>query len=227
MADYRSVVPVDDDVPAPIAAVLGCAVLTGGGAVVNEAKPRPGSTGAVVGLGGVGLAAMITALAHDGVRVIAIDTLASKLETALELGAHEAMTPEQATERGVRADTVIEAVGRASVFGFALSITALGGTTITVGLPAPDDTIEFAPLGIVAEGRPIIGSYMGSALPSRDIPKFVEMWRAGRLPIERLITSHIGLDGLNAAMDDLADGTQLRQVISFIDDGSGVLDRAS
>lgn len=215
VVDQRSLVPVDDDVPAEIAAVLGCAVLTGGGAVLNVAKPGPGSSLAVVGLGGVGLAAMITALAFDGVHVIAIDPLESKLQTALELGAHEAFTPEQATARGVRADVVLEAVGRASVFAFSMSITAFGGTTITVGLPAPEDTIDFAPLGLVAEGRSVVGSYMGSALPARDIPRFVEMWRGGRLPVERLITSHIGLEDLNLAMDQLAEGTQLRQVITF------------
>ncbi|GAA2085266.1 alcohol dehydrogenase catalytic domain-containing protein [Aeromicrobium tamlense] len=215
VVDHRSLVPVEDDVPPNVAAVLGCAVLTGGGAVINVAKPRSGQTVAVVGLGGVGLAAALTALSYEGVRVVGIDPLGHKRAAALQAGVHEALTPDEAAEKGFKADAVIEAVGSGRVFASAIALTAPGGKTITVGLPAPDDTIELSPLALVAEGKTLVGSYLGSAVPKRDIPVFVDMWRAGQLPLEHLVSSTIALDDINRAMDDLADGSELRQIIDF------------
>ena len=209
----NAVVPVDDDVPPVLASVLGCAVLTGGGAVINAARPRPGETVAVVGLGGVGMAAVLTALAHDDVHVIAIDPVAAKLDIAVDLGADRALTPDDAVAEGIRAHSVIECAGSVRAFETAVALTRAGGRTITVGLPHPSARAEISPLALVAEGRTIIGSYLGSAVPSRDLPTFIDWWRAGRLPLERLITSTIGFDELNAAMDSLADGTVLRQVL--------------
>jgi Zn-dependent alcohol dehydrogenase len=215
-----SVVPVPDDIPPAVAALLGCAVLTGGGAVLNVAKPRPGQTVAVVGLGGVGMAAVLTALAHDDVRVVAVDQLPEKLATARRLGAHETYTPESATDAAVKAAAVIEAAGHPAALQTAIELTAPGGQTITVGLPPPDARISVSPLGFVAEGRSLIGSYLGSAVPARDIPRFVELWRTGRLPVESLVSSTITLDDINDAMDRLADGTAVRQLITF-DTGQG------
>ncbi|GAS99772.1 alcohol dehydrogenase GroES domain-containing protein [Mycolicibacterium canariasense] len=213
VVDRRSVVPVDDDVPPVVASLLGCAVLTGGGAVLNAGRPAPGQTVAVVGMGGVGMAAMLTALAHDDVRVTAVDRLPEKLSRARELGAHETYAPEDAS--GVKAEVVIEAVGHPAALETAVGLTAPGGKTITVGLPRPDARISLSPLALVAEGRSLIGSYLGSAVPARDIPRFVELWRAGRLPVETLVSSMITLDQINAAMDALADGTAVRQIIEF------------
>jgi Zn-dependent alcohol dehydrogenase len=210
-----SVVPVSDDIPPPVAALLGCAVLTGGGAVLNVGKPRPGQTVAVVGLGGVGMAAVLTAMAHDDVHVVAIDQLPEKLAAARRLGAHETYTPESATDTGSKAAVVIEAAGHPAALQTAIELTAPGGKTITVGLPPPDARISLSPLGFVAEGRSLIGSYLGSAVPARDIPRFVELWRSGRLPVESLVSSTIELDDINAAMDHLADGTAVRQLIAF------------
>ena len=213
VVDWRSVVPVDDDVPPVVAALLGCAVLTGGGAVLNAGRPRPGQTVAVVGMGGVGTAAMLTALAHDDVRVIAVDALPEKLDRARDLGAHAAHTPD--TLDAFKADVVIEAVGHPAALTTALALTAPGGSTVTVGLPRPDARVEVSPLGFVAEGRSLIGSYLGSSVPARDIPRFVDMWRAGRLPVEELVSSRIDLDHINEGMDRLADGRAVRQVIEF------------
>ena len=213
VVDRRSVVPVDADVPPVVASLLGCAVLTGGGAVLNAGRPVAGQTVTVVGMGGVGMAAMLTALAHDDVRVIAVDTLPEKLARARELGAHEALSPSQAD--GIKAEVVIEAVGHPSALETAVGLTAPGGRTVTVGLPRPDARISLSPLALVAEGRTLIGSYLGSAVPSRDIPRFVEMWRAGRLPVEALVSASISLDQINAGMDALAYGTAVRQVIEF------------
>jgi alcohol dehydrogenase len=210
-----SVVPVPDDVPPPVAALLGCAVLTGGGAVLNVGRPQPGQTVIVVGLGGVGMSAVMTALAHDDVRVIAIDQLPEKLSAATALGAHEAYTPQEATEEAVKAPIVVEAAGHPAALQTAIALTAPGGRTITVGLPPPSARIEVAPLGFVAEGRSLIGSYLGSAVPARDIPRFVELWRSGRLPVESLVSSTIGLEDINSAMDRLAEGAAVRQLITF------------
>lgn len=212
VVDRRSAVPVDDDVPAEVAALLGCAVLTGGGALLNVGRPRPGQSVMVVGLGGVGMAALLTALALDGVRVIGVDANPDKLDAARELGAHEVYGP---AGLDVRADVVVEAAGGVRAFETAVAATAPGGRTITVGLPAPDARASISPLALVAEGRTIVGSYLGSAVPARDVPVFARMWQEGRLPVERLISARIGLTGLNAAMDRLADGSAVRQVVVF------------
>ncbi len=216
VVNQASVVPVPDDVPPSVAALLGCAVLTGGGAVLNAGRPAPGQTVAVVGLGGVGMAAVLTALAFDDdVHVVAIDRLPEKLTAAHDFGAHRCYTPEQAVAEDVRAQVVIEAVGHPSALQTAIELTAPGGRTITVGLPPPDARISVSPLSLVAEGRALIGSYLGSAVPGRDIPRFVELWRAGRLPVPALVSATITLDDINAAMDHLADGTTVRQLIDF------------
>lgn len=218
VVDRRSVVAVDDDVPADVAAVLGCAVLTGGGALLNSAKPGPADRIMVVGLGGVGMAAVLVAAAlreGTGRDVIAVDTVADKLKIALELGASESYTPSEILERGIQAEVVIEAAGNVRAFETAVAATAPGGTTVTVGLPAPDARAEISPLALVAQGRSIIGSYLGSAVPERDIPEYVRMWREGKLPVERLISARIRLEDINEAMDELAAGHALRQVILF------------
>ncbi|MBJ7464000.1 MAG: alcohol dehydrogenase catalytic domain-containing protein [Mycolicibacterium sp.] len=212
VVDRRSVVPVDPDVPAVVASLLGCAVLTGGGAVLNAGRPRAGQTVAVVGMGGVGMAAMLTALAHEDVRVIAVDRLPDKLALARDLGAHATYTPEEVTEK---AEVVIEAVGHAAALEGAIALTAPGGRTITVGLPAPDARISLSPLSLVAEGRTLIGSYLGSAVPARDIPRFVGLWRDGKLPVEKLVSATLALDEINSGMDELADGRAVRQIIEF------------
>ncbi|KAA0114119.1 alcohol dehydrogenase catalytic domain-containing protein [Mycolicibacterium sp. P9-22] len=212
VVDRRSVVPVDADVPAVVASLLGCAVLTGGGAVLNAGRPRAGQTVAIVGMGGVGMAAMLTALAHEDVRVIAVDRLPDKLALARDLGAHATYTPDEVTEK---AEVVIEAVGHAGALEGAIGLTAPGGRTITVGLPAPDARISLSPLSLVAEGRTLIGSYLGSAVPARDIPRFVDLWRAGKLPVERLVSATLTLDEINSGMDELADGRAVRQIIEF------------
>lgn len=213
VVDRRSIVPVGSDVPADIAAVLGCAVLTGGGAVLNAAKLSSNQSIAIVGLGGVGMAALLTALAVKPSKVIAVDANEQKLELAKEWGADEAYTPQQAAEAGIIADVVIEAVGHPRAFETAYKMIGFGGTLVTVGLPAPGAMSEIEPLKLTARAQSVIGCYLGSAVPSRDIPKFEELWRAGNLPLERLISGTIELDEMNEGMDALASGNVLRQII--------------
>ena len=214
VVDRRSLVPVGDDVPPDIAALLGCAVLTGGGAVLNAARPLPGQTVAVVGLGGVGMAALLVARCIPDVRVIGVDPVPEKRLKASELGADEVFDPTEAVG-AVKADAVIEAAGSAAAFETAVAITGIGGRTVSVGLPSSNARAGISPLALVAEAREIVGSYLGSAVPSRDIPRFEQLWRDGRLPLQQLISARIGLDDINHAMDELASGHAIRQLIEF------------
>lgn len=216
--DRRSVVPVGHDVPPQVAALLGCAVLTGGGAVKNAGNLQPGQDVIVVGLGGVGMAAILTALAitaPSGGRVIGVDALPEKLALAREMGAHAAATPSDAIAQGLRAPVVIEAAGHPRAFETAVTLTAPGGITVTAGLPAPDAESTISPLTITAEARTIIGSYLGSAIPARDIPEYEQLWRDGLLPVEKLISATLPLDELNNALDLLHEGRAIRQMIDF------------
>lgn len=215
VVDTRSVVAVEDDVPPDVAAVLGCAVLTGGGALLNAAPPEPGQSVMVVGLGGVGMAALLTALALGCGDVVAVDGVAAKRDHARELGATTVLDPGELASSGVRCDVVVEAAGNARAFESAVAATAPGGRTVTVGLPHPDAVAGVSPLLLVAEARTVIGSYLGSAVPARDIPVFAQWWREGRLPVEALVSSRIALDDINRAMDELAAGTALRQIIEL------------
>lgn len=215
VVDTRSVVAVEDDVPPDVAAVLGCAVLTGGGALLNAAPPEPGQSVMVVGLGGVGMAALLTALALGRGDVVAVDGVAAKRDHARELGATTVLGPGELASSGVRCDVVIEAAGNARAFESAVAATAPGGRTVTVGLPPPDAVAGVSPLLLVAEARTVIGSYLGSAVPARDIPVFAQWWREGRLPVEALVSSRIALDDINQAMDELSAATALRQIIEL------------
>ncbi|WP_422935346.1 alcohol dehydrogenase catalytic domain-containing protein [Sinomonas sp. P47F7] len=215
VVDRRSLVPVGSDVPPEIAALLGCAVLTGGGALLNPGHATPEASVAVVGLGGVGMAGLLTALAIGCRRVVAVDSAPHKLELAAAWGAHDCLAPAEAEEQGVQADLVLEAAGHPRAFETAYRLVGVGGTLVTVGLPAPGATSQIEPLALTAGARAVVGSYLGSAVPERDIPVFESMWREGRLPLERLVSGRIGLDQVNEGMDALADGTALRQVILF------------
>lgn len=214
VVDRRSVVPLADDVPPHVAALFGCAVLTGGGAVLNSGRPESGDTIAVVGLGGVGMAAVLTALAVPDVEVVGVDLSPEKREAALALGAHRVIDPRE-SESGPIADVVVEAAGSAAAFETAVALTAPGGRTVTVGLPGPDAVGRVSLAALVGTGRSIVGSYLGSGIPARDIPRFAQMWREGRLPVERLVSDEIALDEINEGMDRLATGVGLRQVIRF------------
>ncbi|MDY3049379.1 MAG: alcohol dehydrogenase catalytic domain-containing protein [Rothia sp. (in: high G+C Gram-positive bacteria)] len=218
VVDQRSVVPVGDDVPADVAALLGCALLTGGGAVLNVAKPQKTSRLAVVGLGGVGMAALIVARALGVEEVVGVDMQPDKLEMAKKLGATGALTSPEALEEaaaGKKFDAVIEAAGHPKALETAIKITGPGGITVTVGLPAPGSETVIDPLTLTAEARTIAGSYLGTSVPSHDIPIYEQLWREGKLKVEGLISAHIELDQINEAMDALHSGAALRQIITF------------
>lgn len=169
----------------------------------------------IVGLGGVGMAALLTAVALEVPRIVAVDMAPEKLDTAKALGAHETYTPVEIQEQDIKASHVVECAGNTKAFETAFNATDVGGRTVTAGLPAPDAIAEVSPLKITAEARTVIGSYLGSSVPKRDIPKYEQWWREGKLPVEKLISSRIRLEDINQAMDDLADGKAIRQIIDL------------
>lgn len=212
VVDRRSLVRIDIDIPPQTAALFGCAVLTGVGAVMNTAAVRPGESVLVYGLGGVGLAALMGALAAGAQPVHAVDPSPEKRALALELGAATAVAPGTDTS-SFKADVVIETVGKAAVLAEAYGAVRRGGRVVTVGLPNPAEELQINALSLVAEGKTLMGSYMGSSIPRRDIPRYIALWRAGRLPVEKLLSGTGQLEDVNAMMDKLADGTAIRQVI--------------
>ena len=218
----RSVVRVDRELLPEIAALFGCAVLTGVGAVVNTAKVSPGESVAIFGLGGVGLAAMLGARCSGAYPLVVVDVNQEKLALALTLGAHHALdaraekvveTLRELTQGGVQ--YAIESVGNEAVLAQAYAATRRGGTTVSVGLPAPDKRLNLPAVSLVAEERTIKGSYLGSAVPSRDLPRFIALYRAGLLPVDRLLTHRLRLEDLNEGFDRLARGEAIRQVVMF------------
>ncbi|MDX5356395.1 MAG: zinc-dependent alcohol dehydrogenase family protein [Rhodobacterales bacterium] len=220
----RSRVRIDPDIPLNIAALMGCAVLTGAGAVFNMGAVPPGGRAAVVGLGGVGLAAILGAAAAGAETIIAVDTLPAKLDLARELGAthcFEASDPDltarikEATGGGV--DAALEFAGSARALESAFSFTRRGGTTISAGLTNPKAVLNISPLTLVAEERSLRGSYLGSGVPARDIPRFLGLYRRGKLAVDRLMTHRIRLDQINEGFDRLHHGEAIRQVIEFQD----------
>ena len=212
VVDRRSVVKVPAAVPPEIAALFGCAVLTGVGAVLNAGALRPGETVAIYGMGGVGAAALLGALAGGAASVVAIDPVPTKRALALELGAGAAFDPGE-TVTGERPDLVIETAGSAAALGDAYRLARRGGRIVTVGLPNPAASLSINALSLVADAKTLIGSYLGNAVPQRDIPRYLALWRAGRLPVERLLTSVSPLSEINTLFDRLAAGEAVRQVV--------------
>lgn len=218
----RSLVKIDKELPLEEAALFGCAVLTGVGAVVNTAGMRPGTMGAVVGLGGVGLNSLLGCMLVGARRVIAVDISPEKLALARQLGATDAFDAreadcavkiKEATGGGV--DYAFEMAGSTKAMELALAITRRGGTTVTAGLPHPSANFAVAHAALTVEDRTIKGSYVGSAVPSRDIPRYIQLYRQGKLPIDRLLSDRIKLEDINIGFDKLAAGQTVRQVIVF------------
>ncbi len=213
-----SAVVIGDDVPLDTAALFGCAMLTGAGAVLNTARVQPGESVAVFGLGGVGLAAVMGAAVMGAQPLLVVDPVASKRALALELGATAAFAPDEAVAaiRGLTGGGVrhaLEAAGHPRVLEAAYAATGRGGTTVTMGLPDPSLELTLQAVSLVAEARTLVGSYMGSSVPQRDVPLFVELWRAGRLPVEKLHTGTLPLAQVNEAMDALAERQVVRQIV--------------
>jgi alcohol dehydrogenase len=224
-ADYavvsrRSLVKVDRELPLDEAALFGCAVLTGVGAVVNTARVQAGASVAVIGLGGVGLNALLGAGATGARRLVAVDLSDEKLGLARQLGAtdtYNAGAPDvieairEATRGGV--EYAFEMAGSVKAMELAYRITRRGGTTVTAGLPPPAHGFTVPQVSLVAEERTVKGSYIGTCVPVRDIPRYIALYRQGRLPVDRLMSGHLALDDINEGFDRLHEGKTVRQVM--------------
>jgi alcohol dehydrogenase len=218
----ESCVKIDPELPLELAALFGCAVLTGVGAVINTAKVQPGASVAVVGLGGVGLSAVIGAKLAGARQIVAVDLSGDKLAFARELGASDAVNagaPDAVqTVRalsGCGVEVAFDMAGAVPALELAYAVTARGGTTVTAGLPHPDKRLMLAPVTLVAEERTLKGSYIGSAVPLRDVPRLIALFKAGKLPVDALLTHRLALDDINEGFDRLREGVGVRQVVVF------------
>lgn len=220
VASRRSLVRIDRSVPFPIAALFGCAVLTGVGAIANTAHVRLGERVLIAGLGGIGFAALLGALAAGASQVIVADVHDEKLAQAKALGAHllvnssrhnAAEQVRDLTQGG--ADVALECAGVVEALAFTYAATRRGGRTITVGLPHPSKRFDLAPVQLVAEERSLHGSYLGGCVPMRDIPAYLALYQSGRLPVDRLLTHTLSLDEINLGFDRMARGEAIRQVV--------------
>lgn len=216
----HSLIKIDRELPLDEAALFGCAVLTGVGAVVNTARVPPGATVAVIGLGGVGLNALLGAVLAGAQRIVAIDVIDEKLELARQLGATDTFNAGEAdcadavrevAQGGV--EYAFEMAGSVKALDLAYRVTRRGGTTVTAGLAHPAHTLALQAVSLVAEERTLKGSYVGSCVPARDVLRFITLYRQGRLPVDRLMSDHISFGDLNSAFDRLASGHTVRQIL--------------
>ena len=220
VASRRSMVKIDRSLPFDEAALFGCAVMTGAGAVLNTAKCEAGARIAVVGLGGVGFSSLLAAKSISARSLIAIDMLESKLTLARDLGATAAFRADQSdliaqvkdlTDGGV--DYAFEMAGSIPALELAYRITRRGGMTVTAGLPNPSKAWPLQAVSLIAEERTVKGSYVGSCVPSRDIPRFIAMYQQGSLPVKALLSERLPLAAINEGFDRLARGESIRQVL--------------
>jgi len=216
----ETAIRADDDLDFAEAALFGCAVLTGAGAVVNTAKVPAGASVAIVGLGGVGLMALLAARVAGCTDIVAIDISDAKLDAAAQLGATQTFNAAEpdcadkvraATGGGV--DFGFEMAGAMPALELAWQVTRRGGSTVTASLPNPGDRMPLPAAQLVAEERSLLGSYIGSCAPIRDVPRFIRLFRQGLLPVDRLLSERITLDEINAAFDRLAEGQTIRQIL--------------
>lgn len=218
----NSLVRIDPRLPFRHAALFGCAVLTGVGAAINSAGIRAGQSVAVVGLGGVGLNSVLGALVAGASQVIAIDLDDDKLALAEALGATHRFNSgnaqcveeiRSASDGGV--DCAIEMAGSEKALELAYAITRRGGLTVTGGLAHPERKLAIQQVSLVAEERTLKGSYVGSCVPVRDLPRYVALFQQGKLPVDRLLSRVLTLDEINDGFEQLAAGKAVRQVIEF------------
>lgn len=216
-------VKISPDVPLDVACVIGCAVQTGVGAVLNTAQVEEGATVLVMGAGGIGLSIVQGARLASAARIIVSDPVAERRKAARHLGATDEIDPTsqdvlaRVTElTGVGVDYAFDAVGRGSLIQAGLAATRAGGTTICVGAPPIDDAVTIAmPALFVVSEKKLLGCALGSSNSLREIPRLVALWQAGRLDLEALITARRPLDDINVAMEDMKAGRGIRTVLSI------------
>ncbi|MFE1463856.1 Zn-dependent alcohol dehydrogenase [Streptomyces nigra] len=216
------VLPLPDGVPLSDAALLGCAVLTGYGAVHHSARVRAGESVAVFGVGGVGLAALQSARIAGAGRIVAVDVSPAKEELARAAGATDYVVASENTAREIRGltgkqgvDVAIECVGRAATIRAAWDSTRRGGRTTVVGIGGKDQQVTFNALEIFHWGRTLAGCVYGNSDPARDVPVLAGHVREGRLDLGALVTERIALDGIPAAFENMLAGKGGRALVVF------------
>lgn len=212
-------VPIEADVPYEVAALVGCGVMTGVGAVMNTAQVRPGDTVVIIGCGGVGISAIQGARVSGAAIIVAVDTVPAKLDVARRFGATHAVTPERLSDLsteitgGEGFDYAFDVVALPRTLRTAWTATRRGGTVVVVGAGRAEHQVEFNPFELLFEGKKIIPSLYGSAYPPRDFPKLIALWRAGRLDLEGMISHRLRLEQVDEALAALGRGDVIRQVI--------------
>jgi S-(hydroxymethyl)glutathione dehydrogenase / alcohol dehydrogenase len=211
----RAVLPIPDDVPFPVAAMLGCAVPTGVGAALRSAGVGPGDAVAVIGAGAVGLNAVMGAVVGGAARLVAVDPAERRRAAAAGLGATETMTPEEFRATARDLDVVIDAVGHPPTILDAWKAVRRGGTVTVVGAGRPGDIVPLSAYEIFHDDKKLTGSFHGGIRMRRDIGMLVDLWRAGRLPIEKLISGTAGLAEINEVVAAQRAGSVVRTVLAM------------
>lgn len=223
VVDEAACVKVREDVPLSVAALVGCAVTTGYGAVVNRARVEAGSTVVVFGAGGVGLSAVMAARLSGARHIVAVEPEATKRSLALDLGATHAVDPSiddvsdvvRGLTGGDGADVAIEAAGRTELTELAFGLTRRAGTIVCVGVPAVGATVALPGPDLVRHEKVVTGSLYGSCRPHVDMPRILDLYAEGRLPLDRLVTRTYALDDINAGFTDMVAGRLARGVVDF------------
>ncbi|MEA5453840.1 S-(hydroxymethyl)mycothiol dehydrogenase [Sinomonas sp. JGH33] len=214
---------IDDDVDPAAVGLLGCGIMAGIGAAINTGAVQRGESVAVIGCGGVGIAAIAGAKLAGATTIIAVDLDPAKVEIAKKLGAtHGVVSREQDPVEAIRdltggfgADVVIDAVGRPETYKQAFYARDLAGRVVLVGVPTPDMTLELPLLDVFGRGGSLKSSWYGDCLPSRDFPMLVDQYRLGRLPLDAFVTERIGLGDVEAAFEKMHRGEVLRSVVEL------------
>ena len=219
-----SAIKVGADVPLDVACLIGCAVQTGMGAVLNTAKVHEGANVLVMGLGGIGLSVVLGAKVAGAAQIIVSDPVPSRRATALAIGATTAIDPaESDVVRTVRAQTggagvdfAFDAAGSAALIAAGVRACAHGGATVMIGAPDPHDTLGVInPSSLIVNEKRLLASMVGSSLAPRDFPRIVALWQSGRIDLDRLVTSRRPLQEINAGFDDMRSSTGIRTVIAL------------
>ncbi|MEX2628126.1 MAG: Zn-dependent alcohol dehydrogenase [Ilumatobacteraceae bacterium] len=218
--DERAVLKIPDDISLDVAGLIGCAVFTGVGAVLNSARVRPGESVAVVGLGGIGLCAVQGARIAGAHPIIAIDVNSDKAALATDLGAHHFVDGSRDTAQQVRAHTdglgtdhVIECVGLAATIRQSWSMARRGGRVTVLGIGRHDEKVEFSPIELFHFARTMTGCVFGDSNPRRDLPRIVNFLRSGALRLEPLVSRRIGLEHVDDAFEHMRAGDGARSLI--------------
>ncbi|MCX4980586.1 Zn-dependent alcohol dehydrogenase [Streptomyces sp. NBC_00572] len=221
VVDAGCAVPIPDDVPFDIAALIGCGVTTGLGAAINTAKVEAGSSVAVIGCGGVGISAIQGAKLQGAAQIIAVDPVESRREAALRFGATEAVAPDaladakQRITAGEGFDYVFEVVGKSATARTAYENTRRGGTLCVVGAGALDDYLQLSMFELFFDEKRILPSMYGGGDVLRSYERAIALWRAGRIDLESLITHRVPLAGINEALEQMRTGAALRTCIEI------------